>query len=147
MELKNRIEIYKKADFTLINDFEKSFTTKVDEILISKLIEITFKGNYNLDMVFSVDKKHSLESFLFKAFKTLEYVPFEEISEYKYQVFSYHKMLQELSFIETKEALTKNSILEKNCVTVIKLKEKDELTFLIETKSNYVFISEIYWKS
>lgn len=73
MKLPKIIELYKSADFTLINTFEKSISEKFKKVGILKIIEIPFKGNYHLDMVFSIDKKESIELFLFKAIEVLQY--------------------------------------------------------------------------
>lgn len=147
MKLFQILELYKNSDFNLINNFEKSISENIKEIGVLKMIEIPFKGNYNLDMVFSLDKKESIELFLFKAIEVLQYKAEEEIPFYKNQDFLFHDMIEELSFSETKLSLSENNVLENNCISIIKLKEKDELTFLIETQDNYIFISEIYWKS
>ena len=147
MNLKETIEFYKNSDLDVINDFEKSIQTQIKNVDISQVVEIPYQGNYNLDMVFSLNRKQAIVLFLFKAIEALEYEASEEIGYYNFEEYSFDNMLNELSFPDTKETLFQNNFTEQNCVAIIKLKEKDELTFLIETTSNYIFISEDYWKS
>lgn len=147
MNLKETIEFYKNSDLDVINDFEKSIQTQIKNVDISQVVEIPYQGNYNLDMVFSLNRKQAIVLFLFKAIEALEYEASEEIGYYNFEEYSFDNMLNELSFPDTKETLFQNKFTEQNCVAIIKLKEKAELTFLIETTNNYIFISEDYWKS
>lgn len=147
MDLENIIKLSKNKDVSVIDDFKKEHQTIIDKIQLSEIIEIPYQGNYHLDMVFSLSKKQSAELFLFKAIEVLEYEASEEFIFYKFEEYLFDNLLDELSFPDTKETLFKNNFTEKNCVSIIKLKEKDELTFLIETTNNYIFISEVYWKS
>ncbi len=147
MEFKNIIKLSKSKDASVIDEFKKEHQSIIDKIKIPKIIEIPYKGNYNLDIVFSLNKKQPAELFLLKAIEVLEYEASEEIIFYNFEAYLYDNLLDELSFPDTKEALFQNNFTEKDCVSIIKLKEKDELTFLIETSNNYIFISEVYWKS
>lgn len=61
--------------------------------------------------------------------------------------YSFIEFIKEVWFPVTKEILATNNMIEENCNLIYKLKEKDELTFLIQTKIQYVFIKEIYWRS
>ena len=147
MNIQNIIKLSKSKKTFIIDEFKKAHQTIIDKVQLSEIIEIPYRGNYELDMVFSSDKKQSIELFLFKAIEVLEYEASEEIIFYKFQEYLFDNMLEELCFPDTKKALVRNNISKDKCISIIKLKEKDELTFLVETKTNYVFISEDFWKS
>lgn len=145
MNLNQIIELYKSGDLDAITDFE-SHIEKKDPIQFSEIIEIPHPENFQVDMITSIDKKNSIIDFLFRAMIQLEYEPIEEFPEYEVQNYTFENTIHELSSVESKDFLVLKTS-QNNILSIFKLKEKDELTFLIITELNYVFISEIYWKS
>lgn len=145
MNLNQVIELYKKGDLEAITSFENHIEEK-DVIQFSEIIEIPYPENFQVDIITSIDKKNSIIDFLFSAMKQLEYEPIEEFPEYEVQNYTFENTIHELSSVEAKDFLIVKTS-QNNILSIFKLKEKDELTFLIVTELNYVFISEIYWKS
>ena len=149
MNLNNTIEIYKKVsekrNFEEIENIENKILEN-GEIQFSKIIEIPYKHNFHLEIVMSADKTISITEFLYQALYKLEYQPIEEFPLFNVEDYKFNNMIEELSTVEAKEFLI-NQISSNNSLSINKLKEKDELTFIIENKSNYIFVSEIYWKS
>lgn len=148
MTLHEAIKYYKVKNKNGITAYKAVNPTKVQ---LSQVIEEPLKGNYHLSMVFSKDDKATDLDFLVNALKALEYDTLydisEELSSYNLESYSFKEFIKEVWFLTTKEILTVNSIIEENCNLIYKLKDKDELTFLIQTKTHYVFVQEIYWKS
>lgn len=148
MTLQETIAYYKIKKQNGITAYKAVNSTKVQ---LSQVIEEPLKGNYHLSMVFSKDDKATDLDFLVNALKALEYDTLydisEELSSYNLESHSFKEFIKEVWFPATKEILTANNMIEENCNLIYKLKEKDELTFLIQTKTQYVFIKEIYWKS
>ena len=148
MTLQEAITYYKIKNQNGIIAYEQANYSKIE---LSQVVEEPFKGNYHLSMVFSKDNKAIDLDFLVNALKALEYDTLhdisEELSSYNLEVYSFNQLVNEVCFPTTKEILTVNSIIEENCNLIYKLKEKDELTFLIQTKTQYVFVQEIYWMS
>lgn len=149
MNLKKTIELYNKLseqhNFDEIDLLEKEIN-KVEDFQFSEIIEIPFRGNFQLDILMSADKSLTITEFLYQVMYILEYKPIEEFPFFKVENYEFDNMIEELTTIESKEFLTEN-ILSSDSVSATKLKEKDELTFVVESTSNYVFISEVYWKS
>ena len=101
-------------------------------------------------MVFSNAINASEKEFLIAAFHALEYDNFDitlELGSYTIQNYTYQQTIAELSIPKTTEILNEHKITADNCMFILNLKEKDELTFLIKTKTEYIFIAEIFWWS
>lgn len=149
MNLKNTIELYKKLsekrNLKKIKHIENKIKEK-GEIQFSKIIEIPYEGNFHLDIIMSADKTISITEFLYQAIYKLEYQPMEEFPLFNVEDYKFNNMIEELYTVEAKEFLI-NKVPSNNIISINKLKEKDELTFILENKSNYIFVSEIYWKS
>ena len=149
MNLQNMIELYKKLSekrsFEKIKHIENKIKKK-GEIQFSKIIEIPYEGNFHLDIIMSADKTISITEFLYQAIYKLEYQPMEEFPLFNVEDYKFSNMIEELYTVEAKEFLI-NKVSSNNIISINKLKEKDELTFILENKSNYIFVSEIYWKS
>ncbi len=149
MNLKNTIALYKKLaekqNFEEIELIETQIKQK-GEIQFAQIIEIPYKGNFHLDIIMSANKNTSITEFLFQAMYKLEYQPIEEFPLFNVEDYKFDNMIAELNTVEAKEFLM-NQVAANTRISINKLKEKDELTFIIESKSNYIFVSETYWKS
>jgi len=127
-----------------------AFAEKRPNVQIQRIIEEPFEGNVHLSMVFSNTINASKKEFLIAAFNALEYDNFDitlELGSYNIQNYTYLQTIAELSIPKTAEILNECKITADNCVFILKLKEKDELTFLIKTKTKYIFVAEIFWRS
>ena len=148
MTLEETIAFYKSKNKKSIIAYE---TTNHSKVEFSQIIEVPLKGNYHLSVVFSKDNNTTELDFLVNALKALEYDTLydisKELSGYNLEVYSFKKNLNEIWFPKTKEILKLNNFIESNCNFIYKLRDKDEQTFLIEMKTQYIFIQEIYWKS
>ena len=147
MTLQEAIAYYKIKNQNGIIAYEQTNHSKIE---LSQVIEEALKGNCHLSMVFSEDKGVTEKDFVLAALNALEFDLYdisEELSNYEIRSYSYNNFINEIWFPITKEILTVNSIVEEDCNLIFKLKDKDELTFLIQTKTQYIFIKEIYWMS
>ncbi len=127
-----------------------AFPEKIPNVPIQKVIDEALRGNVHLSMVFSEGIETSEKEFLVAAFNALEYDAYDisdEFGNYIITNYSFEAMLKELSIQRTKEILEEHDVIAQNCTSIIKLREKDELTFLIQTNTQYIFISEIFWWS
>ena len=127
-----------------------SFPEKIPDISIQKVIDEPFRGNVDLSMVFSNAFDRPDKEFLVAAFHALEYDVYdisEEFGKYSIIKYSFDDMLKELAIQKTKEVLDEHGITEHISMSILKLREKDELTFLVKTETQYIFISEIFWWS
>jgi len=126
------------------------FTGSIPNIPIQHIIEEPLKGNLHLSMVISNAMHSSEKEFLLAALKALSYDNYDisdNLGNYTLIEYNYAKTVEELSFLKTKSLLEEHKVTTENCSVIYKLKEKDELTFLIKTKTKYIFISEIFWLS
>ena len=127
-----------------------AFPEKIPELPIQEVIDEAFRGNVHLSMVFSDAIDRPEKEFLVAAFNALEYDMYDisdEFGNYTITEYSYEAMIKELSIQRTKELLKERNITAHYCKSILKLREKDELTFLIKTNTQYIFVSEIFWWS
>jgi hypothetical protein len=146
MTLHKTIEYYKNLN----KQSATAFAEKIPDIQIQRIIEESFKGNLHLSIVFSNAINASEKEFLIAAFYALKYDDFDvtlELGSYTIQNYTYEQTIAELSIPKTVEILKEYKVTVDNCMSILKLKEKDELTFLIKTKTEYIFITEIFWWS
>ena len=146
MTLQKTIEYYKNLN----KQSATAFAEKIPDIQIQRIIEESFKGNVHLSMVFSNAVNASEKEFLIAAYYALKYDDFDvtlELGSYAIQNYTYEQTIAELSIPKTVEILKEYKVTVDNCICIFKLKEKDELTFLIKTKTEYIFITEIFWWS
>ena len=123
---------------------------KIPEISIQEIIDEALRGNVHLSMVFSDAIDRSEKEFLVAAFGALEYDHYDisdGFGNYTITEYSYEAMIKELSIQRTKELLKERNITAHYCKSILKLREKDELTFLIKTNTQHIFVSEIFWWS
>lgn len=145
--LNDIIALYKQGDEEVLQSLENQFSKNRSNNKLSKVVEISYRSNIQLYLVFSSNKESGRVQFLFNAHQALELELKEEIIDMKIEESIFPDMMNELMLPETKAILEANNISNENCVSILKLKEKDELTFLIETNTSYVFVMEYYWKS
>ena len=149
MNLKDTISLYQqlaqKRNFEEIEQHEYDLITE-ESIEFSEIIEKPYPRNFQLEILMSADKHVSLTEFLYHVMYQLEYEPIEEFPFFKVEEYPFSKMIKELWMVEARDFLDTH-IPSESRPAVIKLKNKEELTFLIETESNYIYLSEIYWKS
>lgn len=146
MSFKEVIRYYKTINKNGINAFQE----EISPVSIQKVVEEALKGNYHLNLVISEDIVVTEKDFVVAALNALEFDLYdisEEISSYEIKDYSYNDFVNETWFPFTKEILIEHNIVEENCSSIYKLRERDELTFLVKTKTQYVFIQEIYWRS
>jgi hypothetical protein len=127
-----------------------AFPEKIPDVSMQTVIDEPFRGNVHLSMIFSNAIDKSEKDFLVAAFNALEYDAYdisEEFGNYSITPYNYGHMLQELAIPKTKEVLNEHQINAQNCTSILKLREKDELTFLIKTERQYIFILESFWWS
>jgi hypothetical protein len=127
-----------------------AFQEMIPEVPIQEIIDEPFRGNIHLSMVFSNAVEVSEKEFLVAAFHALEYDTYDisdEFGNYSITPYGYGDMLNELSIPRAKEVLGQKQIEIQSFICILKLREKDELTFLIKTESQYIFISETFWWS
>ena len=149
MNLKDTLALYKnlsaQSNFEEIERIENELK-KNDRIKFSDLVEIPFRGNLQLDIVASADKSVPIVEFLYQAVWQLEHVPIEEFPYFDLRDYQFEAMMDELTTKEAKKFMHEKRSAEDG-FSVMKLKEKDELTFLVEAPTQYVYVSEFYWKS
>lgn len=146
MNLKETIAYYKTQNKKGIIPYSEA----IPNIPMYKVIEESFRGNVHLSMAFSKSVNTPIKDFLTSALHTFEYSNFDisnELSSYTLQTYSHKKVISELCIPQTKELLQQCLVTEHTITNSYKLKEKDELTFLLQTTTQYVLIQEIYWKS
>lgn len=127
-----------------------AFPEKIPEVPIQEIIDESFRGNVQLSMVFSNAIENSEKNFLVAAFHALEYDNYDisdEFGNYSMTPYRYEQMIKELSIQKTREVLSQRQIEHQNFEFIFKLREKDELTFLIKTQTQYIFICESFWWS
>ncbi|MEL7146982.1 MAG: hypothetical protein AAFO69_11475 [Bacteroidota bacterium] len=127
-----------------------AFTEKVPDVNMQRIVEEPFEGNMHLSMVFSEEIGRTKKDFLIAALHALEYDPHEisdELSKYVIQDSTYEQAIKEFSIPTTKKMLKEAEVTADHCLCCFKLKEKDELTFLLKTKTAYILLMEMYWKS
>jgi len=127
-----------------------AFPEKIPDVPLQEIVDEPFRGNVYLSMVFSNALDASEKDFLVAAFNALEYDAYDisdEFGNYSITEYSYEAMMKELAIPKTKEVLNQHEVFADNCRSVLKLREKDELTFLIKTERQYIFILESFWWS
>ena len=118
MDLNNIIALCKTKDAEVIEGFKEEHKRTIDQIKISEIVEIPFKGNYNLDMVFSLNKKQPATFFLLKAIDVLEFEASEELIFYNFEDYSFDNLVDELSFQETKDRSRSDDVVSRVATSV-----------------------------
>ena len=128
------------------------FQKDIPDISIQNIVDESFRGNMHLFMVCSTDTRCSEEEFLLASLQALTYEVEDmvhELASFTISHYTYSVMMEELGIEYTKELLARYTVggNGNSNISLIKLKEKNELSFLIRTDTYYIFVQEIFWRS